>query len=147
MVGKVVTMEWKKAKSTKPGICIRFSCRENIIQIKLETAPNLKQDFNYRRLSFIKIKFGRRQRLPISLRSGWVCRGRAQGTTDPRFNQEGSDFLKMLTKSSWCARQKLSSNWLIKSRLVEVFPSLGQGIDICHKHFPRIVQPNIWKRS
>ena len=101
-VGMVVrvTKVWRKAKSAEAGICIRFSCRENIIQIKLETAPNLKQDLNYRRLGFIKIKFGRRQRLPISLRSGRVCRGRGQGTTDPRFNQEGSDFLKMLTKSS-----------------------------------------------
>ena len=71
-VGMVVrvTKVWRKAKSAEAGICIRFSCRENIIQIKLETGPNLKQDFDYRRLSFIKIKFGRRQRLPISLRSG-----------------------------------------------------------------------------
>ena len=36
----------RKAKSAEAGICIRFSCRENIIQIKLETAPNLKQDLN-----------------------------------------------------------------------------------------------------
>ena len=28
-VGKVVTKERRKAKSAEPGICIRFSCRDN----------------------------------------------------------------------------------------------------------------------
>ena len=28
-LGKVVTKKWRVAKSDEPGICIRFSCRDN----------------------------------------------------------------------------------------------------------------------